>query len=147
MGVHSSLSSTQHELQLGWIKPQGNYLCSQFWHHSLSQQRGGVMFSWSQAQTLLSQTRTSSRSPRSEYICNLVIHTRAGTCSVHALSENEATKLQQVSSDHAWLFFFFFFSRSLETGWKLGQIFHRAANCTKRTTLPSFIPTLQRWKH
>lgn len=40
--------------------------------------------------------------------------------------------------------FLFFFSQNLDK--KVGQIFHRAANCTKRATLPSFIPTLQRWK-
>lgn len=113
--VHSSLSSTQHELQLGRIKQQGNYLCSQSWHHSSSQERGGLNSSRSRAQSFLSQAQKGSCSPWSWY--NLLIHIKTGTCSVHALPGNLATNLQQVSAGHeSASLFFVVFLRISESG-------------------------------
>lgn len=114
--VHSSLSSTQHELQLVRINQQENYLCSQSQHHSSAQKRGGLNSSRSEAQSLLSQTQKSSCSSWSQY--NLVIYTKTGTYSVYTLPGNLATKLQQVSADHeSNSFFFFAESQILDEKW------------------------------
>lgn len=142
--VHPSLSSPQHELQLGGIKQQENSLCSQSWHHSISQERGGLNSSRSEVQSLLSQARKGSCSSWSWF--SLVMHTKTGTKSVHALPGNLATNLQQVSAGHESTgFFFFFFPQNLRIWIKSGANFPQGSKLHKESHLPSFIPTLQRW--